>query len=60
VSHDAADTNDNETNDGNDAHVVDNLISSDICSIQLIRSKMPRVLRNCCCPGESNAHGPTP
>ncbi len=57
MSHDAADTEDDGSLGGKDAHVVDDLMTTDICKVTLIRSKLTSIARICCC-GESSSHGP--
>jgi RHS repeat-associated protein len=54
ISHDAADTEDDSSLGGKDAHTVDDLMTTDICAIPLIRHKMPKILRYCCCPSKGS------
>ena len=54
ISHDAANTEDDNSLGGKDAHIVDDLMTDDICSVSLIRNKMPKILRLCCCPSNGS------
>ena len=49
VSHEAADTEDDSSLGGKDAHVVDDLMKGDICGVMLLRSKMEKKTKDCCC-----------
>jgi hypothetical protein len=55
VSHEAANTEDDSSMYGKDAHTVDDLMKNSLCDSPL-RGLMDKLARKCCC--NSEAHGP--
>lgn len=49
IIHEAANTDDNGTLDYNDTHFIDSL-TTNLCKEPVIRSWMPRSVKDCCCP----------